>query len=55
MDDPQLRKALFEFDAGKGPVLLHPGWHNRPDWPEYTESSPGGAKSTIDTASSRLW
>jgi hypothetical protein len=48
MDDPQLRKALFEFaDAGKGLVLLHPGlWYNWPDWPEYNRVlASGGAKS----------
>jgi type 1 glutamine amidotransferase len=44
LEDPALRKGLFEFVAGgKGLVVVHPAaWYNWKDWPEYNRSLVGG-------------
>lgn len=44
MEDPALRKAIFDFAAsGKGLVLAHAAtWYNWEDWPEYNKQLVGG-------------
>lgn len=44
MEDPALRKAIFDFvAAGKGLVLAHAAtWYNWEDWPEYNKELVGG-------------
>lgn len=47
MEDPALRKAIFEFVAsGKGLVLAHAAtWYNWKDWPKYNKQLVGGGSN----------
>ena len=50
MEDPALRKAIFDFvAAGKGLILAHAGlWYNWRDWPEYNLQLAGGGSNGHD-------